>query len=102
METVWRRGDGAEAHLTAKANGAAPSIGDVEHPGFHAHLVLCDAASPGGSSCDEVTGPGARTRICVIFLPLLTIERQFILFPVVPVSAGARHGRARAPRVWSG
>lgn len=29
METVWRRGDGAEAHLTAKAKGAAPSTGDA-------------------------------------------------------------------------
>jgi hypothetical protein len=32
----------------------------LEHPGFHAHLVLCDAASPGGLCCDEVTGLGAR------------------------------------------
>jgi len=22
----------------------------LEHPEFHAHLVLCDAASPGGSA----------------------------------------------------
>jgi len=38
-------------------------IGDsvVEHPGFRAHLVLCDAASPGGSAVmrlpDPVPGP---------------------------------------------
>jgi len=33
----------------------------VEHPGFRAHLVLCDAASPGGSAVmrlpDPVPGP---------------------------------------------
>jgi hypothetical protein len=35
---------------------------DLEHPGFHAHLVLCDAASPGGSAVmrlpDLEPGPG--------------------------------------------
>jgi hypothetical protein len=34
----------------------------LEHPGFHAHLVLCDPASPGGSAVmrlpDPVPGPG--------------------------------------------
>jgi hypothetical protein len=33
----------------------------LEHPEFHAHLVLCDAASPGGSAVmrlpDPVPGP---------------------------------------------
>jgi hypothetical protein len=28
----------------------------VEHPGFHAHLVLCDAASPGGSAVMRLPG----------------------------------------------
>ena len=28
----------------------------LEHPGFHAHLVLCDAASPGGSAVMRLPG----------------------------------------------
>ena len=36
-------------------------LGELEHPEFHAHLVLCDAASPGGSAVmrlpDPVPGP---------------------------------------------
>jgi hypothetical protein len=32
----------------------------MENPGFHAHLVLCDAASPMWLCCDEATGPGAQ------------------------------------------
>ena len=38
------------------------TVKELEHPGFHAHLVLCDAASPGGSAVmrlpDPVPGPG--------------------------------------------
>jgi len=30
--------------------------GTMEHPGFHAHMVLCDAASPGGSAVTRLPG----------------------------------------------
>jgi hypothetical protein len=32
----------------------------MEHPGFHAHLVLCDAALPGGSAVTRLPGLGAQ------------------------------------------
>jgi hypothetical protein len=58
-----------ESGITARLKPAtidglvyASSMVILEHPGFHAHLVLCDAASPGGSAVmrlpDPVPGPG--------------------------------------------
>src|SRR5689334_8243919 len=37
----------------ARAGVTAPGL---EHPRFHAHLVLCDAASPGGSAVMRLPG----------------------------------------------
>ena len=42
----------------AKKAGCAYVVldGTLEHPGFRAHLVLCDAASPGGSAVTRLPG----------------------------------------------
>jgi len=49
--------------------------------------------------CDEATGLGARACICVIFLPLLIIERQFTPFLWRPLMRGDSvvTGRAAPP-----
>jgi hypothetical protein len=36
--------------------GGAYEVAALEHPGFHAHLVPCDAASPGGSAVMRLPG----------------------------------------------
>jgi eukaryotic-like serine/threonine-protein kinase len=44
------------ADLTADWLPAPITRDFLEHPGFHAHLVLCDAASPGGSAVMRLPG----------------------------------------------
>ena len=78
----------------------------LEHPGFHAHLVLCDAASPGGSAVKRL--PGLEPRPGFVISPLrLTIERQFIMFAWrsrFPQTAATTRPARRAPgrgRPWA-
>ena len=79
-------------------------LGGLEHPGFHAHLVLCDAASPGGSAVMRLPGAWSPNLDLCNFLLLPFIERQFTLFPGVrvpqrPATAGLarRAGRGAGP-----
>jgi hypothetical protein len=55
---VYRKlGIRSRAELGARmAGNPASGQGRMEHPGFHAHLVLCDAALPGGSAVKRLPG----------------------------------------------
>ena len=66
-------------------------LGGLEHPGFHAHLVLCDAASPGGSAVMRLPGAWSPAWICVIFL-------FFCLSNASSLCSPASGYRSRPPR----
>ena len=70
-------------------------------PGFHAHLVLCDAASPGGSAVMRLPDLCPGLDLCN-FSSFLVYRTPVHFVPWRPGSAAARHGGPGAPRAWPG
>ncbi len=55
VRVIHRLGAGRESSSSI-SDLPRPGLRTLEHPGFHAHLVLCDAASPGGSAVMRLPG----------------------------------------------